>query len=95
MGTAAITIESSIYLGDEAYDDLMPAKLTQAPVSMSFTMQNADGGYVFDLPAVQLSFPDPASEGQNEQTMLEASGTAKVGENGESALRIYKLTAAA
>jgi hypothetical protein len=58
---------------------------------MTFTMQNSGGGYAFSLAQVQLSFPDPASTGQNEQTMLDATGTAKVGENGESAMVIWKL----
>ena len=69
----------------------MASKLTQAPVAMTFTMQNSSGGWGFHLPAVQLSFPDPSSGGQNQDTMLRASGVAKVGANGESALRIYKL----
>jgi hypothetical protein len=69
----------------------MPAKLSQAPVSMTFTMSNADGGYAFVLPAVQLSFPDPSAGGANQPVMIAASGVAKVGPNGASSLRIYKL----
>lgn len=91
LGTAEILINASIYNSDSAYDSFMAQKLTQVPVAMTFTMQNADGGYAFFLPAVQLTFPDPSSTGQNDQTMMEASGTAKVGAAGESALKIYKL----
>lgn len=91
LGTAAISISTNIYLSDTSYDAFMLAKLTQDPVSLTFTMENIDGGYAFSLPAVQLSFPDPAATGANEQTMIEAAGQAKVGPNGESALRIYKL----
>ena len=91
LGTAAVSVEMSIYLGDESYDTFQPKKLTQEPISLTINMQNADGGYSFAFAAVQLSFPDPASDGQNEQTMLDASGTGKVGANGESALRVYKL----
>lgn len=91
LGTAAISINASVYLSDTSYDEFMPKKLSQAPVSMTFSMVNADGGYAFHFPAMQLSFPDPTSDGQNEQTMLEAAGTAKVGANGESSLRIYQL----
>jgi hypothetical protein len=80
-----------IYNSDTSYDALMPKKLTQEPVSMTFVMENIDDGYAFSLPAVQLSFPDPGAGGQNQDTMLEAAGVAKVGPNGESALRIYKL----
>ena len=90
LGTAAITVNASIYNSDTSYDQFMPAKLTQAPVSISTTMVNADGGFTFDLRAVQLTFPDPAATGRDESIMLEAQGVAKVGPNGESALRIYK-----
>ena len=91
LGTAAISISANIYLGDSSYDLFMPAKLSQAPVSMAFTMANADGGYAFVLPAVQLSFPDPSAGGANQPVMISASGVAKVGANAASALRIYKL----
>ena len=91
LGTAAIAITASIYNSDNAYDIYMPNKLTQAPISMTFTMDNSDGGWAFFLPAVQLSFPDPASSGQNTTVMLDATGTAKVGADGGSALIIYKL----
>jgi len=91
LGTAEVAINASIYNSDSAYDAFMSAKLTQAPVAMTFTMQNSDGGYAFFMPQVQLSFPDPSSDGQNEQTMLEATGLAKVGANGESSLKVYKL----
>jgi len=91
LGTANITIGANIYLSDSSYNAFMPAKLTQDPISMTFTMENTDGGYAFSFSAVQLSFPDPSSTGQDEQTMLEATGVAKVGPNGESALKIYKL----
>ena len=91
LGTAEIAINASIYLSDSSYDAYMPEKLSQTPVAMTFTMSNSDGGYAFFMPAVQLSFPDPTSDGQNEQTMLEATGLAKVGAAGESALKVYKL----
>lgn len=91
LGTANITVDASIYLGEQSYDAFMPAKLSQNPISMLFTMLNDDGGYAFALAAVQLSFPDPGASGRNQPVMIEASGLAKVGDNGESALRIYKL----
>jgi len=91
LGTASIDISSSIYLSDSSYDVWMEGKLTQTPVSMTFTMQNADGGFAFHLAQVQLSFPDPSSQGLDTQTMIEAAGTGKVGANGESAIVIYKL----
>jgi len=91
LGTADVQISSSIYLSDSSYDVWMEGKLTQTPVSMTFTMANADGGYAFHLAQIQLSFADPSSQGQDTQTMIEASGTGKVGANGESAIVIYKL----
>ncbi len=90
LGTAAISITATIYNSATSYDALMAEKLSQAPVSMSMTMVNADGGYTFDLRAVQLSFPDPAATGRDEQVMIDAAGVARVGLNGESALRIYR-----
>ena len=91
LGTAAIGISTSIYLSDTSYNAFMQKKLSQVPLSMTFTMLNSDGGYAISLAAVQLSFPDPASGGQNQQTMIEAAGAAKVGANGESAIRVWKL----
>jgi hypothetical protein len=88
-GTAAITIEATIYLAEPAYDAFMPAKLTQDPVGMFFAVGNQDGGFAFDLAAVQLTFPDPNVTGPNAPVMIDAAGLAKVGDNGVSALRIY------
>lgn len=92
LGTATINISASIYNSESSYEAFMPAKLSQAPVSLTFVMQNMEGGYAYHLPAVQLSFPDPAATGRDQSTMLEASGVAKVGSSDiTSALRIYKL----
>jgi len=57
----------------------------------SFYAKNADGGYAVALPAIQVSMDDPSVQGGNQQMMMNLNGTAKVGPNGESALRIYKL----
>jgi hypothetical protein len=89
-GTAGITIEASIYLADPSYDAFMPAKLKATPIGMYFAAGNADGGYAFNLPAVQLSFPDPAVTGQNTPVMIDATGVAKVGPPEDpSALTVY------
>ena len=64
--------------------------MSQTPVGMMFATGNADGGYAFELTAVQLSFPDPASGGQNQSVLMDASGTAKVGTGGATALRIWQ-----
>ena len=91
LGTAELNVTSSIYLSDTSYDLWMENKLTQTPVSLTFEMVNASGGYSFHLAQVQLSFPDPSSDGQDTQTMIEGSGTGKVGANGESAIVIYRM----
>jgi hypothetical protein len=90
LGTANISINASIYLGDQSYDRFMPAKLSMVPISIAFAALNADGGYAFDLRAVQLTFPDPSQGGGDQPVIIEASGTAKVGINGVSALRIWR-----
>lgn len=88
-GTAGIAIEASIYLSDSSYDAFMPGKLTMDPVGFLFAAGNLDGGYAFEMPAVQLSFPDPSVTGQNVPVMIDAAGAAKVGPAGASALRVY------
>lgn len=93
LGTCTIDISVDCYNSDSSYDAFMPTKLSQEPVSFSFSAENASGGYAFSVIAAQLTFPDPSATGQNEQVMINATGTAKVGPNGESAIRIYKLEA--
>jgi hypothetical protein len=90
IGTAALTIKASIYLGDQSYDKFMPSKLSMLPIEIMFTTVNADGGYGFDLRAVQLSFPDPSATGGDSPIMIDASGTCRVGVNGESSMRIWR-----
>ena len=89
-GTAEVAITASIYLADSAYDAFMPGKLTLAPIGIMMAASNANGGYAFDMPAVQLSFPDPGVTGQNAPVMIAAAGAAKVGPPANpSALRVY------
>lgn len=88
-GTAQIEISMNAYLADENWD-FISKKLTQESFSIGFMVKNGGGYYAFFLPAVQVTFDDPASPGQNQDVFLNMSGTAKVGDNGESALTIYK-----
>jgi hypothetical protein len=88
-GEASIEISLSAYLADSNWD-FLAKKLTQEPFALGFMIKNAGGFYGFYLPAIQTSFSDPASGGPNQQISLEMTGTAKIGENGESALYIYK-----
>lgn len=89
LGTAQIGVSISTYLADQNWT-LLGKKLSQEPFSVGFQIKNADGWYAFFMPAVQVSFDDPQSQGQNQDVILSMDGTAKVGANGESALRIYR-----
>jgi hypothetical protein len=91
LGTAAIAVTMSIYLGDSAYDAFMPKKLSQVPIGVLMSASNAQGGYAFQLTALQLTFPDPAAQGANQQVLIDAAGVAKVGPGGTSSLRIHRL----
>lgn len=88
-GEASIEVSLSAYLADSNWN-FLAKKLSQEPFALGFMVKNAGGFYGFYLPAVQTTFSDPASGGANQQISLEMTGTAKVGENGESALYIYK-----
>jgi len=88
-GTAGIEINMSAYLKDPAWA-LLATKLTQDPFAFGFMVKNAGGWYGFFFPAVQVSFEDPASGGQNQDITLEMQGRAKVGDAGESAMIIYR-----
>ena len=88
-GTAQIEISMNAYLTDAAWG-ILGNKLTQDPFGVGFMLENSGGWYGFYIPQVQVSFEDPSSSGQNQDVMLDMSGTAKVGASGESALTIYR-----
>ena len=89
LGTAKVEISLSAYLADSNWS-MISKKLTQDPFAISFQIKNADGWYSFYLPAIQVSFDDPSSSGQNQDVTLDMDGMGKVGANGESSLRIYR-----
>lgn len=89
-GTAAVEVSMSTYLADDNWAALA-LKLSQQPFAVSFLLNNIDGSYGFYMPAVQVSFDDPSSAGANQEVSLEMEGVAKVGDQGESALFIYKF----
>lgn len=91
-GTAAVQADLSSYLKDANWD-LLARKLSQEAFSIGFMVKNTDGWYGFFIPALQVSFDDPSSGGQNQEISMEMSGTAKVGANGESALTIFRAPA--
>lgn len=88
-GTAAIEMSLSAYLTNSAWG-ILSNKITQDPFGIGFMLKNNGGWYGFYIPQVQVSFEDPSSGGQNQDVMLDMSGTAKVGASGESALVIYR-----
>lgn len=90
-GTAQISIELAAYLTNAAWA-ILPYKLVQTPIAIGFQVKNTDGWYGFYLPAVQLTFEDPASGGQNQDILLNATGVAKVGALGEKSMTIYRGT---
>lgn len=88
-GTAGIEVSLSAYLRDEAWG-ILAKKLSQDPFALGYMVKNTGGWYGFYLPAIQVSFEDPSSGGQNQDITLDMSGQAKVGASGESALTIYR-----
>lgn len=88
-GTAQIQVSLSSYLKDGNWG-MLAKKLSQEPFGVGFVVKNVDGWYGFFMPAIQVSFDDPQSQGQNQEISMEMSGTAKVGANGESALSIFR-----
>ena len=88
-GTAEIEVNLSSYLSTTNWP-ILEKKLTQEPFAIGFLVENLDGFYGFFIPALQVSFPDPASSGPNQEVSLEMSGQARVGLSGESSLTIYR-----
>ncbi len=89
-GTANIGISLSSYLKDANWG-LLARKLSQESFALGFMVNNTDGWYGFYMPALQVSFSDPSSGGQNQDISMDMTGTAKVGDDGESALSIFRL----
>lgn len=90
LGTARIDVDLSAYL-DDSFWALLGNRLTQTAFALGFLVQNGGGGYAFYMPAIQVSFDDPGSAGQDQDIITTMKGQAKVGPNGESALVIYRF----
>ena len=88
-GTAQIEVSLDAYLADENWQ-LLAKKLSQVSFSLGFLIRNSDGYYGVYMPAVQVSFDDPASAGINQDVIISMSGTAKVGPNNEKSLYFFK-----
>lgn len=91
-GSAAVTFEASMHLGPNSFDQFMPIKLNQQPVSLSFYTRDVNGeGYGITLHRVQFNFPDPQSGGRDQQVLLETSGTASYDSSEGNTMRFYFL----
>jgi hypothetical protein len=90
-GTAQIKVDLNSYLKNDNWD-LLARKLSQDSFAIGFMVKNPGGWYAFFMPAVQVSFEDPSSGGQNQDVSMSMSGMAKVGSGGESALVVYRGT---
>ena len=88
-GTAQIEVGISAYLTNDVWP-ILASKISQASFGVGFMVKNSGGYYGFFMPAVQVSFEDPSSGGQNQDIILDMQGTGKVGSLGESALVIYR-----
>lgn len=88
-GTAQIEVSISAYLSDSNWS-ILAKKISQESFGVGFQLKNSDGYYAFYIPAVQVSFDDPAAAGINQDVILTMSGVAKVGANGESSLKIFR-----
>lgn len=88
-GTAQIETSIGFYNADESWG-LLDKKQDQTSLDIGFILRNSGGLYGFYLPAVQVSFEDPAAGGINQDIIISASGQAKIGPNNENAFRIYR-----
>jgi Phage tail tube protein len=88
-GTAQISMDITAYLTDAGWE-ILGKKLTQESFALGFMVKNTGGWYGFYIPAIQVSFEDPAAGGANQDVLLNMSGTARVGESGEKSLAIYR-----
>jgi len=90
-GTAQIGVNMTAYLSNESWA-ILAKKLSQESFGVGFIIKNIDGFYGFYIPAIQVTFDDPSSAGQNQDVMLTMQGVAKVGPAGESALTLYRAS---
>lgn len=88
-GTAQFEVSLTAYFANENFN-ILEKKQTQESFALGFQIKNGDGWYGFYIPALQVSFDDPASGGANQDVFLNMTGQAKVGANGESSVFVYR-----
>lgn len=92
-GEASATVGLNAYLSDANFS-LHTTKEQGGTLSISMPITTSAGeGFAVSLPAFKPDFPDAASGGKNQQTMINISGTAESTAT-RNALRIYKVTQA-
>lgn len=89
-GEATVGVSLSTYLKDSSWH-LLPKKLTQESFAVGYAVIKDGKGYGVYLPAIQVTSDDPASGGGNQEVSLDFEGVGKVGDNGESALTLYRI----
>jgi len=89
-GKAGVEASMTAYLEDSDWA-LLDSKITQEPFKVGGIVKNSSGGYGFYIPALQVSFDDPASAGENQDVFLNMSGVGKVGSNSEKSLYIFRF----
>jgi hypothetical protein len=89
--SAVVKVTMEAYLSNTNFD-MVRNKIENTPVSISYYALNSDGqGYAFQIPSLELSFPDPANDGKGTQAMLNMEGTAKENTTFGNTLRIYRV----
>ena len=87
----SLNVNMDVYLADGNFD-LHSKKLTQTPISVSYTaIDSAGKGFGVQIPAVQLSFPDANAAGRRQINKLSLAGVAKKDATVGQTIYLYKL----
>ena len=90
-GEASAQVTLNAYLTDANFT-LHSSKLAGTAISTFFPVVTASGeGWAFGIPAFKPNFPDAASGGKNQQTMMALTGIAEPTST-QNAVRVYKVT---
>lgn len=87
---ATVNVSMSAYLADENFD-YHTKKIENTTISLYYPIVNSGEGFIFAMPAANLSFQDANAAGKNQQTMLDLAGVCEPTST-LSALRVYKVT---
>lgn len=87
--TPEISVTMSADLEDANFD-LHDLRASQAPMSIGYAMHNADGGFAYYMPEVQLVFPDAQSGGKDNEVMVSLAGKARHSASYGNSLRVWQ-----